>query len=257
MPASVQFRTARPSPKRRYGATIIVMENHDAGTEEKIAGRRMLAVTEEELQRIVLDIHDGPVQKLFAALSQVNLLQRQIRYVNQADPVLFTKGLARIALLLEDSLTEIRTFLGTFRPPEFAKRDLLSVLEGLIIQFETNTGNRVEFRVDGKLPDVSLPVKIALYRILQEALSNGYRHAGVKEQSVRVWSEGEVLCMQVSDHGVGFNPPPLSGPAATEREEHVGLRGMRERVALVGGTLELWSQPGQGTRVTVRVPSSE
>ncbi len=230
------------------------MENHEASVEEKIAGRRMLAVTEEELQRIVLDVHDGPVQKLFAALSQVNLLQRQIRNVNQADPVLFTKGLARIALLLEDSLTEIRTFLGTFRPPEFAKRDLLSVLEGLIIQFETNTGNRVKFTVDSELPAVALPVKIALYRILQEALSNGFRHAEVKEQSVRLWCEGETICLEVSDQGVGFNPPPLSGPSATEREEHVGLRGMRERVALVGGTFELRSQPGHGTRVTVRVP---
>jgi signal transduction histidine kinase len=229
------------------------MEHHDSGP-DKIAARRILAVNEEELQRIVLDIHDGPVQRLFAALSQVNLLQRQIRDVNQADPVLFTKGLARIALLLEDSLTDIRTFLGTFRPPEFAKRDLLAVLEGLIIQFETQTGSRVEFQVEGEVPLVSLPVKIALYRILQEALSNGYRHAGVNAQRVRLWVENEGLYLQVSDRGVGFNPPPLNGPGATERVEHIGLRGMRERVALVEGTFELWSQPGQGTRITVRVP---
>jgi signal transduction histidine kinase len=233
------------------------MDDQDLAGQEKIAARRILAVTEEELQRIVLDIHDGPVQKLFAALSQVNLLQRQIRYVNQADPVLFTKGLARIALLLEDSLTEIRTFLGTFRPPEFAKRDLLPVLEALIIQFETNTGNHVEFKVEGELPPVSLPVKIALYRIVQEALSNSYRHAEVREQRVRLWCEGETLCLEVSDRGVGFDPPPLDGPGATEREEHIGLRGMRDRVALVGGSFELRSQPGQGTRITVRVPSYE
>ncbi len=230
------------------------MDDHDVTDLEKMAARRILAVNEEELQRIILDIHDGPVQKLFAALSQVNLLQRQIRHVNQADPVLFTKGLARIALLLEDSLTEIRTFLGTFRPPEFAKRDLLAVLEGLIIQFETNTGSRVAFEVDGEVPVVSLSVKIALYRILQEALSNSYRHARVTEQRVRLWVEEEALCLEVSDRGVGFNPPPLSGPGATERVEHIGLRGMRERVALIGGTFELWSQPEQGTRVTVKVP---
>ncbi len=230
------------------------MDDHDVTGQEKMAARRILAVNEEELQRIILDIHDGPVQKLFAALSQVNLLQRQIHHVNQADPVLFTKGLARIALLLEDSLTDIRTFLGTFRPPEFAKRDLLSVLEGLIIQFETNTGSRVAFEVDGEVPAVSLPVKIALYRILQEALSNSYRHAQVNEQRVRLWVEDDALCLEVSDRGVGFNPPPLSGPGATERVEHIGLRGMRERVALVGGTFELWSQPEQGTRVTVKVP---
>ncbi len=229
------------------------MGNDETG-EEKMAARRILAVTEEELQRIVLDIHDGPVQKLFAALSQVNLLQHQLRYGNPPDPAAYSRGLARIALLLEDSLTEIRTFLGTFRPPEFARRNLLTVLDGQIIQFETNTGSRVEFRVEGEIPEVSLPVKIALYRILQEALSNGYRHAQVNEQQVRLSADGKELCLQVIDQGVGFQPPPLSGPGATEKGEHIGLRGMRERVALVGGTFELWSRPGQGTRITVRVP---
>ncbi len=224
---------------------------------EKIAARRILAVNEEELQRIVLDIHDGPVQKLFAALSQVNLLQRQIRYGSPADPALLSKNLARIALLLEDSLTDIRTFLGTFRPPEFARRDLLTVLEGLIIQFEANTGNRVEFQVEGELSPVSLPVKIALYRILQEALSNSYRHSGVQEQQVRLSYERGQLVLQVSDRGAGFDPPQLDGPGGTEKEEHIGLRGMRDRVVLVGGTFELSSRPGEGTHITVRVPTGE
>ncbi len=230
------------------------MDDHEAG-QERIAGRRLLAVTEEELQRIILDIHDGPVQKLFAALSQVNLLQRQVMAHNgRPDPAALDQGLDRIAQLLQDSLTEIRTFLGTFRPPEFAKRDLLAVLEGLVIQFEAMTGNRVVFDVNGEIPPVSLPVKIALYRILQEALSNGYRHADVKEQCVKLTAEDGVLCLQVDDKGLGFTPPPLNGPAATEREEHIGLRGMRDRIALVGGTFELESQPGQGTRITVKVP---
>ncbi|MBI4788906.1 MAG: sensor histidine kinase [Chloroflexi bacterium] len=230
------------------------MENLDHRDQEKIAGRRILAVTEEELQRIILDIHDGPVQDLFAALSQVNLLQQQIAHSHDPECDARSSRLAGIAALLEESLNEIRTFLGAFRPPEFAKRDLLSVLRGLIIQNESMTGNTVEFQVTEPVPQVSLPVKIALYRILQEALSNGYRHAGVKEQRVRVWTEGADLCLEVSDRGVGFNPPPLVGPTATERVEHIGLRGMRDRVALVSGTFDLWSQPGEGTRITVKVP---
>lgn len=230
------------------------MEDHKATGQEGIAGRRILAVTEEELQRIVLDIHDGPVQKLFAALSQVNLLQRQPPRGDPADSAALSQGLERIAFLLEDSLTEIRAFLGAFRPPEFTKRDLLSVLEGVILQFEGMTGNRVEFTVSGEIPNVSLPVKIALYRILQEALSNSDRHARVKEQRVELYVEDDHLCLCVSDQGIGFDPPPLSGPSATEREEHIGLRGMRERVALVGGTFELESKPGGGTRITVEVP---
>ena len=61
----------------------------------------------------------------------------------------------------------------------------------------------------------------------------------------------------MTDVGVGFNPPPLVGPEATEREEHIGLRGMRERAALVGGTLAIESAPGAGTRVVVEMPAAE
>ena len=63
------------------------------------------------------------------------------------------------------------------------------------------------------------------------------------------------VILEVTDDGIGFTPPPLEGPGATEREEHIGLRGMRERVHLVGGQLRLTSQPGQGTQIVVRVPS--
>ena len=64
----------------------------------------------------------------------------------------------------------------------------------------------------------------------------------------------DVIVLEVSDDGIGFTPPLLEGPGATEREEHIGLRGMRERVHLVGGQLRVISQPGQGTRVVVQVP---
>ncbi len=230
------------------------MNSGDLETQEKIAGRRMLAVTEEELQRIVLDIHDGAVQQLFAALSQVNLLQQQISQAPGPECTAHVESLGRIAALLENALTDIRTFLGAFRPPEFARRNLLFVLRALILQFESTTGNHVHFAVSGPIPEVALPIKIALYRILQEALSNSHRHAGVKEQRVRLWTEDRQLCLEVSDEGAGFDPPQLSGPGATEREEHIGLRGMRDRIGLVSGAFALWSQPGKGTRITVRVP---
>jgi signal transduction histidine kinase len=104
---------------------------------------------------------------------------------------------------------------------------------------------------------VSMPVKIALCRILQESLSNVRRHAGVENASVKLWVEKENLVLEVADQGRGFEPPPLSGPHATERQEHIGLRGMRERAALVGGKLFVESQPGAGTCVRVEVPLHE
>lgn len=225
-------------------------------TDEHLAARRILAVTEEELQRIILDIHDGPVQKLFAALSQLGVLQA--RAVNSQPPDdEWLARLSRISLLVETSLSEIKTSLGTFRPPEFARRDLITVIEGLIIQHEEFTFCHVDFKSDGEIPQVSLPVKIALYRILQEALSNACRHAGVENVRVRLSANAGQVRLEVIDAGRGFTPPPLVGPEATERVEHIGLRGMRERVSLVGGTFAIESAPGSGTHIIVEVPGVE
>ena len=215
---------------------------------------RILSVTEEELSRIILDIHDGPVQYLFAALSLLAQIRHQLDSKDDPDLVLKSK-IDQVNGMVETSLREIKSFLGTFRPPEFQRRPLFSIIRGLVIQHEEFTNTTVELSVDELPDDVSLPVKIALYRILQEALSNAYRHAGADRQWVRLWGEGDIICLEVEDQGKGFEPPPLEGPQATERVEHIGLRGMRDRVALLGGTFQLFSQPGQGTRITVKVPT--
>lgn len=215
------------------------------------ASRRILAVNEEELCRLVLDIHDGPVQKLFAAINLLDHLQTVV--ASAGNPSVMEEA-QRIAGLLTASMTEIRTFLGTFRPPEFAERDLLDVLEGLIIQHEEFTGATVHVEASTDLPPVSTPVKIALYRILQEALSNARRHAGVDEHFVHLWSHREHIHLEVIDYGQGFQPPPLDGPYATEAVQHIGLRGMRDRVHLVNGALWVASAPGKGTTVHVKVP---
>ncbi len=218
-----------------------------------LAARRLLAVTQEELQRIVLDIHDGPVQNLFAALSQLALLRTYMAALPNA-PAECAPALARVIGLLELSLDDIRQLLGAFRAPEFGEQGLAEIVEDLAVQHETFTGGSVTLEIVGSLPDVSLPAKIALYRILQEALSNIYRHAGVNAAAVRAWAAQGRVCLEVADHGRGFLPPPLTGPEATERHEHIGLRGMRERAALVNGELYVDSRPGQGTRVRVEIP---
>src|SRR6185436_19565544 len=103
-----------------------------ADQETNLASRRLLAVTEEELSKIILDIHDGPVQYLFAALSLLTKIQNQIE--SQPDvsaEILPTLG--RVSGLVEESLREIKSFLGTFRPPEFQRRSLASIVQGLVI----------------------------------------------------------------------------------------------------------------------------
>jgi signal transduction histidine kinase len=91
-------------------------------------------------------------------------------------------------------------------------------------------------------------VETAAYRVVQEALTNVVRHAGVGECAVDLWLDGPgVLHIQVEDHGAGFDP-------ASARGVSTGLSGMEERVSLLGGTLRLESAPGAGTRVVAELP---
>ncbi|HJS59944.1 MAG TPA: sensor histidine kinase [Vicinamibacteria bacterium] len=210
--------------------------------------RRVLAVAEEEVQRIVLDLHDGPVQDIFAALSQITFLRTRLR---DASPE--SAALARATGLLESSLREIRGLLSTLRGPAFADRGLGEVLEEPAVEHEALTGTAVLLELKAT-PPVPLRVKVGLYRILQEALSNVRRHAEADVAKVRLWTHRGRIVLEIRDEGRGFDPPPLVGPEATERSEHIGLRGMRERAAMIGGSLRIRSHPGRGTRVRVEVP---
>lgn len=226
------------------------MINSQPDNGNKEASGRFLEIAEREVGRIILDIHDGPVQNIFAALSQLYVVQRRLA---QQQPPLEDElnRIRRSITLLEHALNEIRQFMGAFRPPEFERRDLVSILEGLVIQHEEWTGNPVNLEIIGELPAVPLPVKISLYRILQEALSNAVRHGQARYHAVTLSSDGRTITMEVYDNGRGFDvdavmQQPLAG--------HFGLEGMRERVHLLGGSFSIESAPGLGTRVRVDVP---
>lgn len=214
---------------------------------------RILSVYEEELNRIVLDVHDGPVQSLFAVLSILMRMQHDIDAHNPHGDTLLPQ-VNQVIGLVENSLHEIRNFLGAFRSPEFQRRGLDAIVRSLILQHEEWSGQTVELDMQPLPETVDLHVKIAIYRILQEALSNTYRHAGVDRIWVRLWEVERWIHIHVCDYGRGFTPPPLDGPNATDREEHIGLRGMRDRIQLIGGTFGLESSPGKGTQIQIKVP---
>jgi signal transduction histidine kinase len=220
-------------------------------SDPRAASRRILAASERELQRMVLDMHDGPVQDIFAALSQLQLLDRTLAgYPRLADQT------RRAIVALERALGEIRSFIGAFRPPGFERRPLGPIVEGLVVQHETFTAQTVDLTLDPALGDCALPVKICVYRILQEALANGHRHSGSQQQAVAVRRDGDAIVLRVSDGGRGFDPA-----AVLAREEgvgveggHFGLRGIQDRVEMLAGSFAIESAPEQGCVLTVTLP---
>jgi len=219
--------------------------------EARAASRRLLAAGERELQRMVLDMHDGPVQDIFAALSQVGLLEKEL----SDQPDLERRARAATAAL-ERALGEIRTFIGAFRPPGFERRALAAIIEGLVVQHETLTDQSVDLTLDADLGDCGLPTKIALYRILQEALANGHRHSGAQGQQVSLTRNGSSFTLTVADDGRGFDPDEVLAREADVGVEggHFGLRGIQDRVAMLGGSFTLESTRGSGTTLSVTFP---
>lgn len=227
--------------------------SHESGPREAGASRRMLAITEWELQRILLDIHDGPVQHMYAALSQLDLMEAALDRSPSMDPEVLQRK-DRIRKLLEDGLTEVRSFIGAFRSPEFEHRPLRQLIDELLLQHEHLTDTQTQLDADAELPQEDLPVRIALYRILQEGLSNAYRHGGASKVHVtlRAVAGGERprLRLEIVDNGAGFDTTNALG------QSHFGLRGMRDRVEMIGGSFSLNSAPGEGTRVAVEVDAA-
>jgi signal transduction histidine kinase len=197
-------------------------------------------------------MHDGPVQDIFAALSQLQVLARSLAGDSGSQ-----QRAHQAVRLLERALGEIRNFIGAFRPPGFERRALGEIIEGLAVQHETLTDQTVELRLPDDLGDCALPTKIAIYRILQEGLANGHRHSGASRQRVSVARRGASIELTVSDDGRGFDPQRVLASEEDVGVEggHFGLRGIQDRVEMLGGTFALESAPGRGTTLTVSLPA--
>jgi signal transduction histidine kinase len=129
--------------------------------------------------------------------------------------------------------------------PQLAELSLPETVTRAVRAHERRTGSRVNFELAPLPEQAALPVKITIYRLLQEALNNAYRHAGGTDQKVRVLVQGDLLVINVSDRGPGFEPKP-----ASVLNGHLGLAGMRERIESLGGLFQVESAPGKGTRVS-------
>jgi signal transduction histidine kinase len=155
-----------------------------------------------------------------------------------------------VQALVGDLLAQVREMSLDLRPAMLDDLGLLSALAWHFERYKARTDVQVIFKhsgLEGRRFDPA--VETAVYRIVQEALTNVARHAGVREVTVRLWAKEEGLGAQVEDQGKGFRPEGAFAAHATG-----GLSGMRERAELLGGRLTVESTPGEGTVVAAEFP---
>jgi len=206
---------------------------------------------ERLLMRIAQDLHDGPAQDVSLALLRLEAVGG-----SEGEPGRAASAEADIQLMraaLSGAIKDIREIAAGLRLPEMEGLSLAEVVERAVQEHREKTGNRVTVSVASGPPASGLPAKIAVYRVVQEALNNSYQHAGVDEEEVDLRVSQGSLRLEVRDRGVG-----LEGSAGPRGEAKgrapLGLRGMRERVEMLGGTLEVVSEPGSGTTVRAVIP---
>lgn len=232
--------------------TALLAQNQELRTRVHRAAANTTALNERFLRRIAADLHDGSAQDLALALLRIGSLAEDCaacaRKTGKEPSV--SEDLRIVQTALQSALADLRTLSSGLRLPALETLSATEVAERAVSDYERKTGRTVELVISDLPQDAPLPVKIALYRLLQESLANGYRHAGGVGQQVRVKESDGSLWVEVADAGPGFDPQ--TGPS----NGHLGLAGMRERVEILEGTFEVKSVKGGGTTIRACLPLS-
>lgn len=207
------------------------------------ANREFATINELTHRRLGADLHDGPAQLLTLILLRLDELADLCK-TGQSDALETVRNAA------QESLREIRGISRGLALPEINGLNLDELLKLVVQRHEQRSETKVELEL-GELPEaLSLPYKICIYRLVQEALNNAFHHAGGQGQRVSADTKNGLLEIQVKDAGAGFEQTRIDGDGA--HRSRLGVVGMRYRVESLGGTFEIESAPGQGTRVTAR-----
>lgn len=205
--------------------------------------RRVVAAQEQERRRLARELHDETGQALTSILLGLRTVEEAGGESNMRAAV------AEVRELVRATLQDVRQLAVELRPKALDDFGLVPALERLTDTFREQTGIALEFHSTLPAGRLSPEIETALYRIVQESLTNIVKHARAGSVSITLGRKRNAVTVVVEDDGVGFDP-------ARTREEGLGLIGMRERVALVGGRLTIESRPGAGTTFVVEVPVS-
>lgn len=213
------------------------------------AGVSTTTLNEEFLIRIAADLHDGPAQAIAFALMRFDEFAAACRACASSSSGV-EQDLRSIQGALQSSLRDVRKISSGLAIPGIAELSLADTARRAVRDFERMSGQTVRTEIDEALDKAPLAVKITVYRLLQESLTNCWRHASGGAPRVRVQQADGQALIAITDQGAGFDPQ------AAAVAGRLGLAFMRERVRLLGGIFEVDSAPGRGTCIRARLPLS-
>ncbi len=205
--------------------------------------RRVVEAQELERARLARELHDETGQALTSILLGLKPLEQT------ADSAEAREALASVRELVISTLQDVRRLAVELRPSALDDFGLVPAVERLTDTFREQSGLRVDLESQLGEERLATEAETTLYRVIQEALTNVIKHAGAERVSILLQRKNSAVVAVVEDDGSGFDP-------ASTRADALGLAGMRERVSLAGGRLQVESTPGSGTTVVAEVPLS-
>jgi two-component system sensor histidine kinase UhpB len=209
--------------------------------ERREAGRAVVRAQEEERARIAQDLHDEVNQALTAILLRLQAAALDV-------PPGLRSELKEIQTLATQAMEELLTLARTLRPTALDDHGLVPALASQVANFGERTGIRSSFHRHGESPELSDEEQLVLYRVAQESLSNVVQHSQASTVRVELSSIGRTV-LRIRDDGCGFQ-------ASNRPTGRLGVSGMRERALLVGGRLNVFSAPGEGTTIELTMGAS-
>lgn len=210
---------------------------------------RILKVQDEERRKVARELHDSLGQYL--ASLKVNVSASLRAAASEPSRQL----LQECTELLDQCLTETRTISYLLHPPLLDETGLASPIRWYVEGFAKRSGIQVELNIPETIPRFSNEIETAVFRILQESLTNAHRHAKTPRVEIEIQVGGDTIVMSVRDHGSGIPPPLLRSFMERNERVGVGLAGMRERARELGGMMTvLHAEDGPGTIVAVEIP---
>jgi signal transduction histidine kinase len=214
----------------------------------------LAAANERLLVRLGFDLHDGPLQQVYALAQDVRLLREQmVELVGSEHRKKLVGRFDDLDLQLAELHQDLRDLAHSLEPRSLLQQPLPQAVERELAALKRRTGISTSVLFEGAFDALTASQRIALLRVLQEALSNVRHHSGSREVAVIMREETfKGVCMEIRDDGRGFDPARVV--PAENGESGIGLVGMRERLRLLGGRLEIESAPGGPTTVRATLP---
>ncbi|MEO5576922.1 MAG: ATP-binding protein [Gaiellaceae bacterium] len=225
----------------------------DAAGARAPSDQGLAAANERLLVRLGFDLHDGPLQQVYVLAQDLRLLREQVVALvgsEHLEPLVgrFADLEAELAELHQD----LRDLAHSLEPRSLLQLPLPDAVARELAVLSRRTGIATSIERQGSFDALSASQRIALLRVLQEALSNARQHSGAATVSVTLRESEDGIRMEVCDDGHGFEPAQVA--PAEDGQSGIGVVGMRERLRLLGGLLELESAPGGPTVVRATLP---